>query len=249
MRHLDRWRTFTAAYKLAILEELDRAKPGETGAVLGREGVYSSSLVTWRKQRAQGLLNSKSPVRRGPAAAPKSGDAAELDRLRRDNTRLERQLTKARLVIGIQEKAAKIMDINLDPTDETASRLWSPKYRQVFAGRSVRRSVSRHQPSIAARSLQPRRHARAFWRTFFDWYSKPWVNRRNRLHEDRLITRRRGHMRRDGAPRAIGVHDGLRVIGLPIFMINGGPRRIATEAAVRPDPDKCDRIRPDQSTA
>lgn len=97
-------RTFTTAYKLAILEELDRAKPGETGAVLRREGVYSSSLVKWRKQRAQGLLSPKTPMRRGPSAAPKSSDTAELDRLRCDNARLERQLAKARLVSGIQKK-------------------------------------------------------------------------------------------------------------------------------------------------
>jgi transposase-like protein len=81
--------------------------------------VYSSSLVKWRKQRAEGHLNPKTPMHCGPAAAPQPNDTAELDRLRRDNARLERQLAKARLVIGIQKKAAQIMDIDLDPIDET----------------------------------------------------------------------------------------------------------------------------------
>ena len=83
-----RRRTFTAAYKLAILDELDRAKPGEAGAVLRREGLYSSSLVEWRRQRKQGALHAQAPIRRGPPAAIKSDDAAELARLRRDNARL-----------------------------------------------------------------------------------------------------------------------------------------------------------------
>lgn len=114
-----RRRTFTAAYKLAVLDELDRAKPGETGAILRREGLYSSSLVAWRQQRAQGVLRPKDPVRRGPPAAAKPADSAEVNRLRRENARLERQLAKAKLVIGIQKKAAQIMEIDLGPSDET----------------------------------------------------------------------------------------------------------------------------------
>uniref|UniRef100_UPI00138AF37A transposase n=1 Tax=Magnetospirillum molischianum TaxID=1083 RepID=UPI00138AF37A len=97
-------RTFTAAYKLAVLAELDCAKAGETGAILRREGLYSSSLVTWRRQRKQGLLQPQAPVRRGPPAARKSDGAQELDRLRRENARLERHLAKAHLIIGIQKK-------------------------------------------------------------------------------------------------------------------------------------------------
>jgi transposase-like protein len=107
-------RTFTTAYKLGILEELDRCgKPGEAGAVLRREGLYSSSLVAWRRQRKQGTLNALAPVRRGPPAVVKSDDAGELARLRRENARLERQLAKATLIIGIQKKAAQILEIEM----------------------------------------------------------------------------------------------------------------------------------------
>ncbi|MCF8482643.1 MAG: transposase [Rhodospirillum sp.] len=76
-----RRRRFTAAYKLAILAELDKGKPGETGAVLRREGLYSSSLVELRRQHA-----------RGPPAIPKTADKSEMERLRRESARLERQL-------------------------------------------------------------------------------------------------------------------------------------------------------------
>ncbi|SOE01805.1 Transposase [Caenispirillum bisanense] len=113
-----RRRTFTAAYKLAILAELDKAKPGETGAILRREGLYSSSLVEWRRQRAQGALRPKEPVRRGPPAVANAADVAELERLRRENARLERQLAKAQLVIDIQKKACQILEIELADPDE-----------------------------------------------------------------------------------------------------------------------------------
>ncbi len=113
-----RRRTHTTAYKLAILEELDHAKPGETGAVLRREGLYSSSLVEWRRQRKQGELRIQAPVRRGPPAVAKIHDAVELNRLRRDNARLERQLAKAHLIIGIQKKAAQLLAIDLGQIDD-----------------------------------------------------------------------------------------------------------------------------------
>lgn len=113
-----RRRTFTAAYKLAILAELDKAKPGETGAILRREGLYSSSLVEWRRQRAQGALRPKEPVRRGPPAVANAADVTELERLRRENARLERQLAKAHLVIDIQKKACQILEIELSDPDE-----------------------------------------------------------------------------------------------------------------------------------
>ncbi len=113
-----RRRTFTAAYKLAVLDELDRAKPGEAGAVLRREGLYSSSLVEWRRQRKQGALRAEAPVRRGPPATVKTADTAELARLRRENVRLERQLTKARFIIDIQKKAAQLLAIDLGQSDD-----------------------------------------------------------------------------------------------------------------------------------
>ncbi len=113
-----RRRSFTVAYKLAILDELDRAKPGEAGAVLRREGLYTSSLVEWRRQRKRGELRAEAPIRRGPPAAITGGDTAELNRLRRENARLERQLAKAELIIGIQKKAAQLLAIDLGQIDD-----------------------------------------------------------------------------------------------------------------------------------
>lgn len=115
-----RRRTFTTAYKLSILDELDRCKkPGDVGAIVRREGLYSSSLVKWRRQRRQGELQAQAPVRRGPQPAAKGDQAAELAQLKRDNARLERQLAKAHLIIGIQKKAAQILDIAMAEIDET----------------------------------------------------------------------------------------------------------------------------------
>jgi transposase-like protein len=111
-------RTFSTPYKLAILDELDRVKAGEAGAVLRREGLYSSSLVKWRRQRKQGILSAQAPILRGPLAKTKGNDAAELALLRRENGRLERQLAKAQLIIGIQKKAAQILQIDLDQSDD-----------------------------------------------------------------------------------------------------------------------------------
>ena len=113
-----RRRTFTAAYKLAILAELDKAGPGEIGAILRREGLYSSSIVDWRRQRARGVIRPQNPTRRGPPAIPKNVGAAEVDRLRRENARLERQLAKAHLILDIQKKACRILEIDLTGNDE-----------------------------------------------------------------------------------------------------------------------------------
>ncbi len=85
-----RRRRFTAAYKLRILEEADRCtRPGETGALLRREGLYSSSLTTWRRQRERGQLQDQ-PL------------AQEMAKLRRENRRLRQQLERAEAVIDVQ---------------------------------------------------------------------------------------------------------------------------------------------------
>ena len=96
-------RRFSAEYKLAILREADACtQPGEIGALLRREGLYSSHLVDWRRQRDAGALQALAR-RRGRA----SGDpaAAELERLRRDNQRLAAKLAQAQRIIEIQGKS------------------------------------------------------------------------------------------------------------------------------------------------
>jgi transposase-like protein len=81
-----RRRKFTAKYKLRILAEADScAEPGQLGALLRREGLYSSNLTVWRRQREEGLLDALSPKKRGRKKKPKNPLAAEVARLEKDN--------------------------------------------------------------------------------------------------------------------------------------------------------------------
>lgn len=106
-------RTFTATYKLWVLEEAEkcREQPGGIGALLRREGLYSSHLTTWRRQREAGQLAGLTPQKRGPKSKP---EAEEVSRLRRENSRLTRQLEKAELIIEAQKKLSEILGITLE---------------------------------------------------------------------------------------------------------------------------------------
>ena len=104
-------RTYTAKYKLKILREADRCrKPGAIGALLRREGLYSSLLSTWRQQRDGNLIGKK----RGRDGAARDKLAAENKRLRRETRRLERELRKAKVVLDIQKKASELLGIPLN---------------------------------------------------------------------------------------------------------------------------------------
>jgi transposase len=117
-----RRRRFSAEYKLAILREADACtQSGEVGALLRREGLYSSHLVDWRRQRDAGALQALARRRGRPPADPA---AAELARLRRDNQRLAAKLAQAQRIIEIQGKVSELLGIPLDPAsddDESAS--------------------------------------------------------------------------------------------------------------------------------
>jgi transposase-like protein len=103
-----RRRRFTAEYKLEVLREADGCtKPGETGALLRREGLYSSHLTAWRKQRDEGALGALSKRRGRPAADPRDGEIA---RLRRRAERAEAELVKARKVIEVQGNVSALLD-------------------------------------------------------------------------------------------------------------------------------------------
>ena len=94
-------RQFSAEYKLRILEEVDACiQRGQIGALLRREGLYSSHLSTWRQQRARGQLEGLSPKKRG-RKAPDPAEV-ELARLRRENERLRGRLEQAELIIDVQ---------------------------------------------------------------------------------------------------------------------------------------------------
>lgn len=109
-----RRRRFSAAYKLRIVREADACgQDGELGALLRREGLYSSHLATWRRQRDEGSLASLAPRRRGRPAM--SAAAAESVRLRRENEQLRRQLAAAETVIEIQKKLSALLGMALPP--------------------------------------------------------------------------------------------------------------------------------------
>ena len=114
-----RRRSFTAQDKLRILAETDRAaETGGIGAILRREGLYSSNLTDWRRQRDAGAIGGLSPAKRGPKAAEPNPLAAELVRLQQDHARLTRRLTRAEAIIDIQKKVAALLGIPLAPSDD-----------------------------------------------------------------------------------------------------------------------------------
>jgi len=114
-----RRRRFTNAEKRRILEAADRCtKPGEIGALMRREGVYSSSLSTWRRQREAADLAALAPQKRGPKADPHRAEALHIAQLTRDNERLKSRLDKALLVIEVQKKLAALLGHTLDDNGE-----------------------------------------------------------------------------------------------------------------------------------
>ncbi len=102
-----RRRTFTAQYKLDVLAAYDAAGPGEKGAILRREGLYSSHLVDWRRARDSGALTGPARPRGRPAADPRD---AQIARLRKEKARLEQELAKARFVVEVQAKLQALLE-------------------------------------------------------------------------------------------------------------------------------------------
>jgi len=109
-------RRFSAEYKQHILQEAAACRqPGEVGALLRREGLYSSHLTTWRQQRRRGELQGLTPAQRGRKADPQ---AAEIARLQRENERLKAQLERAELIIDVQKKLSRMLGLPESPSDE-----------------------------------------------------------------------------------------------------------------------------------
>lgn len=114
-------RKFTAKYKLRILAEADVCtQPGQMGALLRREGLYSSNLTTWRQQREKGILQAMTPKKRGRKQKVKNPLAKKVAQLEKENRRLQQKLKKADLIIEAQKKMSEILGIahNLDESDE-----------------------------------------------------------------------------------------------------------------------------------
>jgi transposase-like protein len=115
-------RHFLAEYKLRILGEADRStESGRLGAMLRREGLYSSHLAAWRKQRKEGTLAGLKPKRRGRKTSPDAPLIAENERLQRDNRRLTARLRQAETIIEVQKKLSEILGIPLPPPDSNGS--------------------------------------------------------------------------------------------------------------------------------
>jgi len=109
-------RHFSAEYKRRVLQEADACtQRGEVGALLRREGLYSSHLTTWRQQRQRGELQGLTPAKRGRKADPQ---AAENARLVRETERLKAQLARAELIIDVQKKVSQLLGLPEIPTDE-----------------------------------------------------------------------------------------------------------------------------------
>jgi len=112
-------RMFSSEYKLRILEEADNCtEPGEVGALLRREGLYSSNLTQWRRQQKAGGLGGLTPKKRGrkkdeQAAAPKGPPA----QLRRENERLRKQPEQAELIIAAPKKLAQVLETLTNQAD------------------------------------------------------------------------------------------------------------------------------------
>ena len=102
-----RRRTFTVQYKLDVVAEYDAAPAGAKGAVLRREGLYSSHVIEWRRARDAGALTGPARPRGRPAADPRD---AQIARLQKEKAKLEKELATSRFVAGVQSKLHALLE-------------------------------------------------------------------------------------------------------------------------------------------
>ena len=114
-------RRFSAEYKLKILREAEACtQPGELGALLRREGLYSSNLTTWRVQRRTGELGGLAPKKRGPVPKAKNPLAAKVAALQREVTRYKGRAERAEALVELQKKVAEFLGTELQRNGEKA---------------------------------------------------------------------------------------------------------------------------------
>jgi transposase-like protein len=109
-------RRFTAKYKLQVLAEADRCEPGEIGALLRREGLYSSHLTTWRRQREAGALAALTPRKRGRRGHTVDAQGTRVAELEREVERLRQRLLQAETIIEVQKKVSLLLGIDPSPS-------------------------------------------------------------------------------------------------------------------------------------
>lgn len=112
-------RQFTAEYKKRILDEADACTtPTQRGALVRREGLYSSHLTSWRRQRAHGILDGLAPKKRGVKPDPRALENAQL---RREIEQLQEQLHRAETIIDVQKKVSQLLGRPIAPTPRNGS--------------------------------------------------------------------------------------------------------------------------------
>jgi transposase len=111
-------RRFTAAYKRRILQEADQCGPRGIAALLRREGLYSSHLTTWRRQRTSGEISGLEPRKRGKKPVPRNPLTGEVEKLRRENVRLQKRLRQAETIIDVQKKLCDILGLTVPPIEQ-----------------------------------------------------------------------------------------------------------------------------------
>ena len=115
-------RRFTAEYKQRIVREAVNCKePGQLGALLRREGLYSSNLTTWRRQMEQGTMEALSPKKRGPKEKRSDPSLQRIAELEKETQKLRHKLRQAELIIEAQKKIAEILQRSTDQEDEKNS--------------------------------------------------------------------------------------------------------------------------------
>ena len=112
-------RRFTAEYKRKVLQDADACtESGQVGALLRREGLYSSHLTTWRQARERGELEGLAPKRRGPAAQEINPLAKELAAERREVARLKAENAKLQIICEVQKKVSLLLGVTLPTIPE-----------------------------------------------------------------------------------------------------------------------------------
>ena len=115
-------RRFTAEYKLRILKKAESCtERGQLGALLRREGLYSTNLIAWKRQLEKGTLEALSPKKRGPKGKRPDPSARRIAELERENQRLEKKLKQAETIIEFQKKVSEILQIPLNGNGEKNS--------------------------------------------------------------------------------------------------------------------------------
>lgn len=111
-------RHFSAAYKRRILDEADEGGSGAVAGLLRREGLYSSHLTTWRKQREAGEIAGLEPRKRGKKPVQRNPLAGEVNRLTRENQRLQKRLKQAETIIDVQKKLCDLLGLTVPPIEQ-----------------------------------------------------------------------------------------------------------------------------------